>query len=130
MICVDHKTKAMQILVSSLLYQIVNPSSAIVSPVPVHLTSANPTMSHGYLASSCVNSLTSPQAYNARTFQVAMTMPSCTNFRDDDFATIAKLLSSGVMRVWLLVIWASTNLSQYSLLVLLSNILLGINRVC
>ena len=48
------------------------PSSVVVSPKPVHLTSVSRRLSHRYMDSSCVSSFTFPQAYRVRTFHVPM----------------------------------------------------------
>ena len=54
------------------MYYILWPSSVDVSPSPVHLVSARPTMSHFYRNSACVTSLTFPVACKVRTFHVPM----------------------------------------------------------
>ena len=55
------------------------PSSVVVSPKPVHLTSVIPRISHRYMDSSCFSSFTFPQAYRVRTFHVSvMVFSACS----------------------------------------------------
>ena len=60
----------MLVFFSSPLYHILSPSSVDVSPSPVHLDSARPTMSHLYRDGACVSSLTFPVACKVQTFHV------------------------------------------------------------
>ena len=61
----------------SQLYYILWPSSVDVSPSPVHLVSARPTMPHMYRNSACVSSLTFPVACKVRTFHVPVVSCNC-----------------------------------------------------
>ena len=54
---------------------ILCPSSVVVSPKPVHLTSHSPMISHRYLSSSQVSSCNLPGAYRVRTFHVPIDIP-------------------------------------------------------
>ena len=67
-----YKGYAVLVFFSSPLYHILWPSSVDVSPSPVHLVSARPTISHLCRDNAWVSSLAFPVACKVRTFHVPM----------------------------------------------------------